>query len=209
MNDCPDGYELFSFLCLKAITHRISYIDANNACAQDGATLPIIRSSEVQQQLLEFLRTYPRLDPFWLGLSYSNQIAGGIWNTGEIFNRDEYDRFSNSKRLNGAKSCTIFNRRFDEWRNHFCLNRRYTVCMKWSERAKSVVVSSNSLPQIRGKFKIGSGIILNNASVYVNTMDLQQPLYLYREKTGECFSKKEIYFIGNCCSNRKNMNNFP
>jgi len=94
--------------------------------------LPIVRTPEVQQRLLELLQANPQLEHYWLGLEYSNHTdGGGIWNTGEIFNPDDYDNFSDSRRLDGERSCAVYNINGNEWRNHNCSNLRHIVCMKW------------------------------------------------------------------------------
>ena len=177
---CSADYVSFPPLCLKAVTKLANANNAAGTCTDEGAILPVIRSSETQERLLRLLHANQRLQTFWLGLSHSNKSHGqAIWGTGEMFNPDEYDNFSDSRRINENKSCAVFVTLVTEWRSHYCVNLRHSVCMKWSANVMPVKLVSNDLPQIQATYFPENGVILNSAPVY-KSANSNQNFYLYR-----------------------------
>ena len=177
------GYEHHPPLCLKGFNARKNKTQATEQCIAEVASLPIARTPEVQQRLLQ-MRKNQGLHHFWLGLEYANGTnGGGIWSTGEMFDPHEYDNFTDSRRLDYDRSCAIYSVSENDWRNHYCGRLRNTICIKWSQNVIPVFIDFDDQQQTTGVYVPEDGLVLNGAPVYKLESETSK-FYIYRYESG-------------------------
>ena len=168
---------------MKGFNDGKNKTQATEQCIAEVASLPIARTLEVQQRLLQ-MRENQGLDNFWLGLEYVNGTdGGGIWSTGEMFDPNEYDNFTDSRRLIYDRSCAIYSVSENDWRNHYCWQMRNTICMKWSQNVSPVFIDFDEMPQITGVYVPEDGLVLNGAPVYKLENETSK-FYVYCHESG-------------------------
>ena len=152
-----------------------------NSCLADAATFPILRSREMEEKLLNFTSSAGNVGNFWIGLTYNNATNESYWDTGEVFMPSEYDHFNVTRFPDNSRSCSVIHLASDEWRNHFCLNFRHTVCMTWSSSIKPLNVTSTTHPNLDGIYYPENGMLIHGAPVYKQQGSDEPPYFLSRQ----------------------------
>ncbi|XP_078594587.1 uncharacterized protein LOC144872390 isoform X2 [Branchiostoma floridae x Branchiostoma japonicum] len=75
---CPESYSLHNQVCYKASTTSAPYHRAEEACAEDTASLVVIRDQGTQH----FLEEVTNRDEYWIGLSDVRESEEFVWSDG-------------------------------------------------------------------------------------------------------------------------------